>query len=340
MKLLKMSITLLAFFGFIVTANAGTLDKVKANGFIKVGVNGTVFGFSMPDENGNWKGLDVDIARAISVAVFGKPDRIKFIPVTAVQQLPALNAKEIDVLISTTQTLTRETKNRLNFVHTTYYDGQGFLIHKKLFKVRGIKSSRQLGGVTVCVLKGTTSEMNASDYFRLNGINWKPLVIKDGAELKKAFFEGHCDCLTSNASHLAAYRAVAPNPKNYLLLGEIISQEPLGPAVRHGDDQWYDIVNFSVMALIKAERLGINSKNVKKMRMSKNPGIQRFLGVTPGMGAALGLNDNWAYTIIKQVGNYSEIFERNIGRKTPHGLNRGLNNLWTKGGLMYATPFR
>ncbi len=337
MKLLKMSIILLAIFAFIGVASAGTLDEVKAKGFIKVGVNGTVFGFSMPDKKGNWKGLDVDTARAISAAIFGKPDKIKFVPLTAVQRLPALQSKEIDVLCrNTTQTLTRETKNGLNFVHVNYYDGQGFLVPKKL----GIKSAKELDGATICVLPGTTTEMNAADYFRSNGMKWKPVVIEQGSELNKAFFAGRCDCLTSDASQLAAHRTVAPNPDDYMLLPEIISKEPLAPVVRHGDDQWYDIVNFTVMALINAEEMGITSKNVKKMLKSKNPGIQRFLGVTPGMGEALGLDDKWAYNIIKQVGNYGEIFERNIGVKTPLELERGLNALWTKGGLMYASPFR
>jgi general L-amino acid transport system substrate-binding protein len=259
------------------------------------------------------------------------------VALTAVQRLPALQSKEIDVLCrNTTQTLTRETVNGLNFAHVNYYDGQGFLVPKKL----GIKSAKELEGATVCVLPGTTTEMNAADFFRSHGMKWKPVVIENTTELNKAFFAGRCDVLTSDASQLAAQRSVAPNPADYELLPEIISKEPLAPVVRHGDDQWYDIVNWTVMALIQAEEFGITSKNVDEMMKSKNPGIQRFLGVIPGMGKALGVDDKWVYTIIKQVGNYGEIFERNVGVNTALGMKRGLNELWTKGGLMYSAPFR
>ncbi len=318
-------------------ALAGTLDEVRARGHLIVGVNGGVFGFSMPDDKGVWKGLDVDTAKAIAAAVFGDAEKVKFTALTAVQRLPALQAKEIDVLCrNTTQTLTRETTNGLNFAHVNYYDGQGFLIPKKL----GIKSAKELGGATVCVLPGTTTEMNAADFFRANNLTWKPVVIEQTAELSKAFFAGRCDVLTSDASQLAAHRSVAPNPADYVLLPEIISKEPLAPVVRHGDDQWYDIVNWTVMALIQAEEFGINSQNVDKMLKSDNPEIQRFLGVTPGMGKALGLDENWAYNIIKQVGNYGEIFDRNVGPNTPLQLERGLNALWNQGGIMYAAPVR
>ncbi len=314
-----------------------TLEAVKARGFLLAGVNGSVFGFSMPDKKGVWRGLDVDTARAIAAAVFGDTSKVKFTALTAVQRLPALQSKEIDVLCrNTTQTLTRETTTGLNFVHVNFYDGQGFLVPKKL----GLKSAKELDGATVCVLPGTTTEMNTADFFRSNGMRWKPVVIEQTAELSKAFYAGRCDCLTSDASQLAASRAVAPNPDDYILLPEIISKEPLAPVVRHGDDQWYDIVNFTVMALINAEEMGITSKNVDEMLKSKDPKIRRFLGVIPGMGRALGLDDQWAYNIIKQVGNYGEIFERNVGRKTKLGLERGLNDLWTRGGLMYAAPFR
>jgi general L-amino acid transport system substrate-binding protein len=318
-------------------ALAGTLEEVRARGHIIAGVNGGVFGFSMPDDKGVWKGLDVDTAKAVAAAVFGDANKVKFTALTAVQRLPALQAKEIDVLCrNTTQTLTRETTNGLNFTHVNYYDGQGFLIPKKL----GVKSAKELGGATVCVLPGTTTEMNAADFFRANKLQWKPVVIEQTAELSKAFFAGRCDVLTSDASQLAAHRSVAPNPADYVLLPEIISKEPLAPVVRHGDDQWYDIVNFAVMALINAEELGISSKNVDDMLKSTNPEIKRFLGVTPGMGKALGLDENWAYNIIKQVGNYGEIYERNVGPNTQLGLDRGLNALWTEGGIMYAAPFR
>ena len=340
MKLFKLCVVAVAA---IVVATAGvamagdTLNTVKARGYLIAGVNGGVYGFSMPDQKGVWKGLDVDTARAIAVAVFGDANKVRFTALTAVQRLPALQSKEIDVLCrNTTQTLTRETKNGLNFTHVNFYDGQGFLVPKKL----GIKSAKQLAGATVCVLPGTTTEMNAADFFRSNRMRWKPVVIEQTAELSKAFFAGRCDCLTSDASQLAAHRAVALRPDDYVILPQIISKEPLAPVVRHGDDQWYDIVNFTVMTLINAEEMGITSKNVDRMLSSNDPKIQRFLGTTPGMGNALGLGDKWAYNIIKQVGNYGEIFERNVGKNTKLGLERGLNALWTDGGLMYAAPFR
>ena len=340
MKLFKLCLMVFAAVAFLATAGvgiAGTLDEVRARGVIIAGVNGGVFGFSMPDKKGVWKGLDVDTARAIAAAVFGDADKVKFKALTAVQRLPALQAKEIDVLCrNTTQTLTRETVNGLNFCQVNFYDGQGFLVPKKL----GVKSAKELDGATVCVLPGTTTEMNAADYFRSTGMKWKPVVIEQTAELSKAFFAGRCDCLTSDASQLAAHRSVAPNPDDYVLLPEIISKEPLAPVVRHGDDQWYDIVNWSVMALLEAEELGITSNNVDQKLGSTDPKIKRFLGVTPGMGKALGLDEKWAYNIIKQVGNYGEIFERNVGPNTPLKLERGLNDLWTRGGLMYSAAFR
>lgn len=341
MRFLKLSFVLVLALALILSTSmvfaGATLDAVKARGFVRVGENGSVFGFGQPDEKGVWRGLDVDTGKAIAAAVFGDATKIKFIPLTAVQRLPALQSKEIDVLArNTTQTLTRETANGLNFVHVNYYDGQGFMVPKKL----GVKSAMDLAGATICVLPGTTTEMNVADFFRKNNMKWKPVVIESTAELSKAFFAGRCDALTSDMSQLAGHRAVAPNPDDYVLLPEIISKEPLAPVVRHGDDQWYDIVNFTVMALINAEELGINSQNIDSMLSSKDPKIMRFLGTTPGMGKALGLDDKWAYNIIKQVGNYGEIFERNIGVNTKLGLKRGLNALWTEGGLMYAAPFR
>lgn len=339
MKINKLCVIIvaLAMLATAGVATAGTLDEVRARGYLIAGVNGGVFGFSMPDKKGVWKGLDVDTAKAIAAAVFGDADKVKFVALTAVQRLPALQSKEIDVLCrNTTQTLTRETVNGLNFCHVNYYDGQGFLIPKKL----GIKSAKELGGATVCVLPGTTTEMNAADFFRKNRISWKPVVIEQTAELSKAFFAGRCDCLTSDASQLAAHRSVAPNPDDYVLLPEIISKEPLCPVVRHGDDQWYDIVNWATMALIQAEEFDIASKNVDEMLKSNDPQIQRFLGVTPGSGKALGIDEKWAYNIVKQVGNYGEIFDRNVGPNTPLALERGLNDLWTRGGIMYSAAFR
>lgn len=318
-------------------AVAGTLEEVRSRGYLLAGVNGGVAGFSMPDEKGEWKGLDVETAKAIAAAVFGDATKVKFSALTAVQRLPALQSKEIDVLCrNTTQTLTRTTTNGLNFVHVNFYDGQAFLVPRKL----GVKSAKELGGATVCVLPGTTTELNAADYFRKNNLQWKPVVIENTAELTKAFFAGRCDVYTSDASQLAAHRSTAPRPDDYVLLPEIISKEPLAPVVRHGDDVWYDIVNWTVMALIQAEEFGITSMNVDQMRNSGDPQIKRFLGVTPGLGKALGLDEKWAYNIVKQVGNYGEIYERNVGPNTPLALARGLNALWWNGGLMYAAPFR
>jgi len=316
---------------------AGTLDDVKAKGFIQAGVNGDLFGFGKPDEKGVWRGLDVDTARAISAAVFGDADKVKYTPLTAKTRFTALQSGEIDVLTrNATQTLGRDTDLGLDFVQVNYYDGQGFLIPKKL----GVKSAKELDGATVCVLPGTTTEMNVADYFRFNKLKMNPVVIENTAELSKAFFAGRCDVLTSDASQLAGIRAVSPKPSDYMILPEIISKEPLAPAVRHGDNQWKDIVNYSVLALIDAEELGITSKNVDEMLKSDDPKIQRFLGVSHGNGKALGLDEKFAYNIVKLVGNYGEIFERNVGVNTPLMIERGLNALWTNGGLMYSPPFK
>jgi general L-amino acid transport system substrate-binding protein len=318
-------------------AMAATLDDVKAKGFVQAGVNGDLFGFGKPDEKGVWKGLDVDTARAVAAAIFGDADKIKFTPLTAKTRFTALQSGEIDVLTrNATQTLSRDTDLGLDFVQVNYYDGQGFLIPKKL----GVKSAKELDGATVCVLPGTTTEQNVADYFRFNKMKMSPVVIENTAELSKAFFAGRCDVLTSDASQLAGIRAVAPNPADYAILPDIISKEPLAPAVRHGDNQWKDIVNYSVLAMIEAEELGITSKNIDEMMSSTDPKIQRFLGVTPGNGKALGLDEKWAYNIIKQVGNYDEVFERNVGVNTPLMIERGLNALWNNGGLMYSPPFK
>ncbi len=318
-------------------AMAGTLDDVKSKGFIQTGVNGDLFGFGKPDEKGVWKGLDVDTARAVSAAVFGDADKVKYTPLTAKTRFTALQSGEIDILTrNATQTLSRDSDLGLNFAHVNYYDGQGFLIPKSL----GVKSAKELDGATVCVLPGTTTEQNVADYFRVQKLKMNPVVIESTAELSKAFFAGRCDCLTSDASQLAGIRAVAPTPSDYMILPEVISKEPLAPAVRHGDDQWLDIVNYSVMAMIEAEELGITSANVDEMLKSEDPKIQRFLGVSPGNGKALGLDEKWAYNIIKLVGNYGEIFETNVGVDTPLMIERGLNALWTNGGLMYTPPFK
>ncbi len=318
-------------------AVSGTLADVKTKGFVQTGVNGELFGFGKPDEKGVWKGLDVDAARAVAAAIFGDAEKVKYTPLTAKTRFTALQSGEIDVLTrNATQTLGRDTDLGLDFVQVNYYDGQGFLVPNKL----KVKSAKELDGASVCVLPGTTTEQNVADYFRQNKLKMNPVVIENNAELAKAFFAGRCDCLTSDASQLAGIRAVAPNPADYSILPEIISKEPLAPAVRHGDNQWKDIVNYAVLAMIEAEELGITSKNIDEMMTSTNPVVQRFLGVTPGNGKALGLDEKWAYNIVKQVGNYSESFERNVGVSTPLMLKRGLNALWNQGGLMYSPPFK
>ena len=337
MKLVKVCLVLVAVVALTGTAMAGTLEDVKAKGFIQAGVNGDLFGFGKPDEKGVWRGLDVDCARALAAAVFGDANKVKYTPLTAKTRFTALQSGEIDVLFrNCTQTLGRDTALGLDFCQVNYYDGQGFLIPKKL----GVKSAKELDGAAVCVLPGTTTELNVADFFRSNGMKMKPVVIENTAELAKAFFAGRCDCLTSDASQLAGTRAVAANPKDYIILPEIISKEPLAPAVRHGDNKWKDIVNYSVLTLINAEELGITSQNVDEMLNSKDPKIMRFLGVTEGNGKALGLDEKFAYNIVKQVGNYGEVFERNVGVNTPLGIERGLNALWTDGGLMYSPPFK
>jgi general L-amino acid transport system substrate-binding protein len=337
MKRVGLLFSMVVVFALIGSASAGTLDDVKAKGFIQAGVNGDLFGFGKPDEKGVWRGLDVDTARAVAAAVFGDADKVKYTPLTAKTRFTALQSGEIDVLTrNCTVTLSRDTALGLDFAQVNYYDGQGFLVPKKM----GLKSAKELDGASVCVLPGTTTELNVADYFRANGMKMKPVVIENTAELAKAFFAGRCDCLTSDASQLAGTRAVAPNPKDYIILPQIISKEPLAPAVRHGDNQWKDIVNWSVLAMINAEELGITSKNVDQMLKSDNPKIMRFLGVTEGNGKALGLDEKFAYNIVKQVGNYGEVFERNVGVNTPLGIERGLNALWTDGGLMYSPPFK
>jgi general L-amino acid transport system substrate-binding protein len=339
MKLNRMTVlvTILLLLAAGLAFAGKDLDAVQKKGFVQAGMNGGVFGFGMPDEKGVWKGLDVDTARAVAAAVFGDANKVKFTPLTAQQRFTALQSGEIDVLTrNATRTLSRDTQLGLNFVTVNYYDGQGFLIPKKL----GVKSAKELGGATVCVLPGTTTEQNAADFFRSNKMDWKPVVIESTSELAKTFFAGRCDVLTSDASQLAGTRSIAPNPKDYVILPEIISKEPLAPAVRHGDDQWRDIVDYSVLAMINAEEMGITSQNVDQMLKSEDPMVQRFLGVVEGNGAALGLNEKWAYNIIKQVGNYGEVFERNVGVNTTLGIERGLNALWTNGGLMYSPPFK
>jgi general L-amino acid transport system substrate-binding protein len=315
-----------------------TLEAIKARGELVCGVSTGLGGFSVPDSEGKWTGLDVDVCKAVSAAIFGDPNKVKFQALSAQQRFTALQSGEVDLLSrNTTWTLTRDTSLGLNFTGVTYYDGQGFMVPKKL----GVKSAKELDGATVCVQPGTTTELNLADYFRANNMKFTPVVIEALQEVNAAFFSGRCDVLTTDASGLASVRKNdAPKGKSddYVILPEIISKEPLGPVVRHGDDQFFDIVKWTVFALIEAEEYGITAANVDQMAAeSGNPGIKRLLGSTPGMGKALGLDEAWAKNAIKAVGNYGEIWERNIPAL---GLPRGINNLWTNGGVMYAPPVR
>jgi general L-amino acid transport system substrate-binding protein len=320
-------------------AEAGpTVEAIKKRDLLHCGVSTGLAGFSLPDSQGKWSGLDVDICKAIAAALLGDANKVKYIPSNAQQRFPMLQSGEVDILSrNTTWTLTRDTSLGFNFAPPTYYDGQGFMVAKKL----GVKSAKELNGATVCVQQGTTTEQNLADYFRASKMEFKPVVFTELKEVEGAFFSGRCDVYTTDASGLASTRAAkAGNPDDYVILPEIISKEPLGPAVRHGDDEFFDIVKWTVFGLIEAEEKGVTSANVEEMKKSAHPGIQRLLGVTPGLGKALGVDEAWMERAIKQVGNYGEIFERNVGQKTPLKLARGLNDLWTKGGLMYPIPLR
>ena len=315
-----------------------TFDAIKARGQVNCGVNTGLYGFAAPDDKGVWRGIDVDVCRAVAAALFGNATKVRFVPLTAQQRFTALQSSEIDLLArNTTWTSQRDIDLGINFTGVDYYDGQGFLIAKKA----GIKSAKELSGATVYVLAGTTNELNLADYFTANKMQFKSVVIEKNEELAQAFFSNRCDTITSDASQLASIRAtLASNPDDYVILPELISKEPLGPSVRHGDDQWFDLVKWSLYAMIQAEEKGITSQNVDTFKDSPDPEIKRMLGISPGLGKAMGIDDGWAYAIVKQVGNYGESFERNLGKGSKLKLDRGLNALWTKGGLMYAMPIR
>lgn len=316
------------------------LDGIKQRGTLRCGVQGPSNpGFGVPDSQGRWGGFNVEICRAIAITIFGDPNRVEFVPVTTQSRFPALSAGEVDVLSNnTTWTLTRDSNvNRFNFPAIVFYDGQAIMVPRRL----NVTSARQLNGATVCVQPGTTTELNLADYFRSTKMTFKPVVIEKLDEVVAAYDSGRCDVYTTDASGLAATRATQlAKPDDHLILPEIISKEPLGPMVRQGDDQWLVVVRWALNAMIEAEEYGITSKNVDEMLKSENPNIKRILGVTPGGGKALGLDEKWAYNIIKQVGNYGESFERNVGMESPLKLARGVNQLWNKGGALYAWPIR
>ncbi len=322
-------------------ASAATLDDVKAKGFVQCGVSTGLAGFSNPDDKGDWSGLDVDLCRAVAAAIFGDASKVKFSPLSAKERFTALQSGEVDVLSrNTTWTISRDTSLGLNFRPVNYYDGQGFMINAK--KLPDINSALQLSGAAVCVQTGTTTELNLADYFKANKMEYNPVVFEKLEEVNAAYDAGRCDVYTTDQSGLYGIRLTLSSPDDHVVLPEIISKEPLGPAVRQGDDQWFDIISWVHFAMVQAEEFGITQDNVEEMMTSENPGIQRLLGTEADskLGTDLGLGNDWVVNIIKGVGNYGESFERNVGSGSPLKIARGLNALWTKGGLQYAPPIR
>lgn len=318
-------------------SSAATLDDVKAKGFVQCGVSQGLPGFSNTNDAGDWTGIDVDVCRAVAAAVFGDASAVKYTPLSAKERFTALQSGEVDVLSrNTTWTMSRDTSLGLNFAGVNYYDGQGFMVRNSL----GVTSALQLDGASVCTNTGTTTELNVADYFRGNNMNYEVVAFEKADEVVQAYDSGRCDVYTTDASGLYAQRLKLTNPGEHSVLPEIISKEPLGPVVRHGDDQWFDIVKWSLNAMINAEEMGVTSANVDEMRNGSNPGVKRLLGTEGAFGEAIGLSNDWAYNIIKSVGNYGEIFDANVGPDTPLGISRGVNDLWSNGGLQYAPPVR
>lgn len=324
-------------------ATAGTLDDVKAKGFVQCGVSQGLIGFSNPDEQNNWTGMDVDFCRAVAAAVFNDPTKVKFTPLTAKDRFTALQSGEIDILSrNTTWTMTRDTSLGLKFAGVMYYDGQGFLVKSSL----GVDSALKLSGAAVCTQTGTTTELNLADYFKANKMDYKVVAFEKNEEVLAAYQDGRCDVFTTDQSGLYADKLKFANPAEHVVLPEIISKEPLGPLVRQGDDAWFNVVKWTYYALINAEELGVTTANVGEMAASANPEIQRLLGVknadgtAAGFGTGIGLGEDWVVQIVKAVGNYGEVFERNVGLNTPLKIARGKNALWNAGGLQYAPPIR
>lgn len=321
----------------VITKEYGLLQTVKERGYLVCGVNAGLPGFSAQDEEGNWTGLDVDFCRAVSAAVFGDADKVEYIGLNSAQRFPTLASKSIDILSrNTTWTISRDVNLMFEFAGVSYYDGQGFLVPVDL----GITSATQLDGAFVCITPETTSELNLNDYFAENNMQYKPIPVEGNKEAKAKLFASECDVFTTDASGLASARAGADNPEDWIVLPEIISKEPLGPLVRQGDQEWEDVVRWTLFAMINAEEMGITSENVDEMLTSKSKEVKRLLGEDGYMGPMLGLGMKFGYNIIKQVGNYGESFNKNIGPGTPLNLERGLNNLWNNGGILYVPPFR
>lgn len=331
------SIVVLAVVFAAQSASAQTLKTVKDRGTLVCGSNGTLAGFGLPDAQGKWTGLDVDFCRAIAAAIFNDASKVKFVPLSAKDRFTALQSGEVDLLArNTTWTSSRDTSLGLNFAGVDYYDGQGFMVRKTL----KVNSALELNGASVCVQQGTTTELNLSDFFRAHNMQVKTVTFATANEAVKAYDAGRCDAYTTDASGLYGERLRLANSADHIVLPEIISKEPLGPAVRHGDDQWFDIVKWTLYAMINAEELGITSKNTDEMLKSTNPDIKRFVGTEGNYGEQLGLPKEWAVSIVKLVGNYGEVFEANVGQGSPLKIDRGLNKLWTKGGIQYAPPIR
>ena len=338
-KLLTLALGAAAVATVSTGASAATLDDVKAKGFMQCGVSTGVPGFAFTDANGDWQGFDPAMCRAVAAAIFGDATAVKFTPTTGKTRFTALASGEIDMLArNTTWTFSRDVDLKFEFVGINYYDGQGFMVPREL----GVSSAKELDGATVCIQTGTTTELNLADFFRTNNISYEPVPIETNAEAQQQYLAGACDVYTTDASGLAATRASFESPADHVLLPEIISKEPLGPLVRHGDNDWGDVVRWTLNALITAEELGVTSANVKDMAAAPtdNPEVNRLLGTEGELGAMLGLEADWAANAIAAGGNFGELFEKNIGENTPIGLARGLNALWTEGGLIYSPPFR
>ena len=321
----------------VVEKEIGLLDTVKERGYLVCGVNAGLPGFASEDEEGNWSGLDVDFCRAVSAAVFGDADKVEYLGLNSAQRFPTLASGSIDILSrNTTWTISRDVNLMFEFAGVSYYDGQGFLVPASL----GITSARGLDGAFVCIASETTSELNLNDYFAENNMAYKPIYVEGNKDAKAKLFAGECDVFTTDASGLASARAGAENPDDWVVLPEIISKEPLGPLVRQGDQEWEDVVRWTLFAMINAEEMGITSRNVDDMLAAQSKEVKRLLGVEGYMGPMLGLGMKFGYNIIKQVGNYGESFTKHIGPGTPLNLERGLNNLWNNGGILYVPPFR
>jgi len=319
-------------------AHAGaTLEAVKEKGFVQCGVSQGLPGFSNPDDKGNWTGIDVDMCRAVAAAVFGDDTKAKYTPLSAKERFTALQSGEVDMLPrNTTWTITRDTALGLNFAGVNYYDGQGFMVRQDL----GVKSALELSGAAVCTNTGTTTELNVADYFRANGMDYEVVAFEKADEVVAAYDAGRCDVYTTDQSGLYAQRIKLKDPSAHIILPEVISKEPLGPVVRHGDDEWLDIVAWSLNCMVNAEELGVSSANMGEMMDSSNPSIKRLLGTEGDLGKGLGLGNDWCANIIKTVGNYGESFANTVGPDTPLKIERGLNALWSQGGILYAPPLR